>query len=92
MSQPVQRAIKKVESVIVPSVVGVKPIGNGVKDKDEGLKVKLSGVKGKHSDLDSVESSQYQQFWLNQGKCPRNLQLSTEQFQSEKSQYEKEVE
>ena len=29
MSQPVQRAIKKVESVIVPSVVGVKPIGNG---------------------------------------------------------------
>ena len=36
MSQPVQRDIKKVESVTVPSVVGVKPIGNGVKDKDEG--------------------------------------------------------
>ena len=29
MSLPVQRAIKKVESVIVPSFVGVKPIGNG---------------------------------------------------------------
>eukprot|EP00090_Calanus_glacialis_P029323 TRINITY_DN4706_c0_g1_i1.p1 TRINITY_DN4706_c0_g1~~TRINITY_DN4706_c0_g1_i1.p1 ORF type:complete len:1694 (-),score=649.76 TRINITY_DN4706_c0_g1_i1:268-5349(-) len=48
MSQPVQRDIKKVESVTVPSVVGVKPIGNGVKDKDEG-------PKGKLSDSDSDE-------------------------------------
>ena len=48
MSQPVQRDVKKVESVIVPSVVGVKSIGNRVKDKDEGL-------KGKHSDPDSDE-------------------------------------
>jgi hypothetical protein len=55
MSQPVQRDIKKVGSVIVPGVVGVKPIGNGVKDKDEGLEGKHSGLKGKHSDLDSVE-------------------------------------
>ena len=48
MSQPVQRDIKKVESVTVPSVVGVKPIGNRVKDKEEG-------PKGKHSDSDSDE-------------------------------------
>jgi len=46
MSQPVQRDIKKVEGVHVPTVVGVKPIGNKVKDKDEGS-------KGKHSDSDS---------------------------------------
>ena len=32
----------------MPSVVGVKSIGNRVKDKDEGL-------KGKHSDPDSDE-------------------------------------
>merc|ERR1712192_6281 len=46
MSQPVQRDIKKVEGVHVPSVVGVKPLGNVVKEKDEGS-------KGKHSDSDS---------------------------------------
>lgn len=34
----------------VPTVAGVKPIGNGVKDKDEGS-------KGKHSDSDSDERS-----------------------------------
>jgi hypothetical protein len=39
-----------------------------------------------------IRRSQYQQFCLNEGKCPRNLQLSTEQIQSDKSQYEKEVE
>ena len=48
MSQPIQRDIKKVENLAVPSVVGVKPIGNVVKDKDEGS-------KGKQSDSDSDE-------------------------------------
>jgi len=44
MSQPIQRDLKKVESV--PSVVGVTPIG------DSGLK---EGPKGKQSDSDSDE-------------------------------------
>ena len=49
MSQPVQRDIKKVERLIVPSVVGVKPIGKG---KDEG-------PKGKLSDSDSDERGRF---------------------------------
>eukprot|EP00092_Neocalanus_flemingeri_P083525 GFUD01104848.1.p1 GENE.GFUD01104848.1~~GFUD01104848.1.p1 ORF type:complete len:1707 (+),score=593.92 GFUD01104848.1:349-5469(+) len=48
MSLPILRDIKKVESLAVPSVVGVKPIETLVEGKDEGS-------KGKHTDSDSDE-------------------------------------
>merc|ERR1712106_70684 len=47
LSLPIQGDIKKVESLALPSVVGVKAIGKVVEAKD--------GSKGKQSDSDSDE-------------------------------------
>ena len=49
MSPPIQSDIKKVESMLLPCVSGVKPIG----------KAKEAGAKGKLSDSDSDERGEF---------------------------------